>query len=106
MNDDPEKSYVFVNPANELSDHDFNTYLECISTALNVHRNREAIRHGLWKRYPAADQASAIHIKIDRVLHTLRQPEPTAEQLDNCLEEFYDIINYAVFGIRKVKGSD
>lgn len=93
-----------------ISSDDAKAYADVIESAISVHLNREAIRKGLWKRYPARDQCNQIKVKIDRILHSLDQIAAVAERNDeilkqNILEELDDIINYAVFAARQIKGT-
>lgn len=97
-----------------LSSADVCDYFDVIRDAFSIHIDREKIRNGLWKDYPAEDQANQIKVKVDRVLRSLAQLEGlpaaidvssrSAEFRDNISEELYDIINYAVFAVRIVNG--
>jgi len=84
-----------------ISKGDMEAYLDVIEQALAIHLDREAIRHGLWKEYPAKDQLYQIKVKTDRVARSL-EGEPTEEQCENAVQELLDIINYSVFAIRKL----
>jgi hypothetical protein len=94
-----------------ISPYDFNEYWNVVEDAFAVHLDREEIRHGLWKEYPAVDQANQIKVKIDRVLRSLERvtlpPEtPNAAALvNNAISELNDIINYAVFTSRILQGT-
>jgi hypothetical protein len=93
-----------------LTQGDICDYFDVIQGAYDVHVEREAIRNGLWKDYPAEDQCNQVKIKIDRVNRSLERlksyeqhggaPDPLKH---NIVEELYDIINYANFGVRIVK---
>lgn len=96
-----------------ISAVDSDGYFRAISNAHAIMLNREGIRQGLWKEYPSSAQANQIKVKIDRALHAIgRIPAMPVGSLnqkeldlrDNALEEFYDIINYAVFSIRILNG--
>jgi hypothetical protein len=69
-----------------------------------VHLDRERARHGLWKDYPAIDQVRQIKIKSERVMHALERRaqgiDLTDEEEQLMLEEYPDLINYAIFGWR------
>jgi len=100
-----------------ISHSDQLNYAAVLNGALNIHLDREKVRHGLWKEYPAKDQAQQVKIKADRVMHTLeliekkrsvelsQQEDPLNRSLEDAtIEELYDIINYSVFAVRKLKG--
>ena len=91
-----------------ISAADFDLYWREVGEAFAVHLNREEIRHGLWKEFPAADQARQIKSKVDRVLRALELVDQLKisqeEAQDSILEELDDIINYAIFAKRIVKG--
>lgn len=98
-----------------ISPEDVSDYFDVITDAFGVHIDRERIRHGLWKDYPAEDQGNQIKVKIDRVLRSLERlkfiPENTPEQRlerealkQNAVSEGHDIINYANFLIRILEG--
>jgi hypothetical protein len=105
MPEDPV-SYSFRLPEDRpISVEDFIKYLDVVNFSLMIHYERERIRFGLWKDYPATDQAGAIKVKVDRIIRSLeRQPEPSTEMVTATTEEFQDIINYAIFGARKLGG--
>jgi hypothetical protein len=91
-----------------LSPTDIGDYFDVISGAYAVHIDRERIRRGLWKEYPAMDQFNQVKIKVDRVLRSLEflaedQRDPMPRQ-QNIAEEGFDIVNYSVFGVRILKG--
>jgi hypothetical protein len=97
-----------------ISQEDFVAYWDILHNAFTIHVDRERIRKGLWKEYPASDQAKQVKVKIDRVLRSLSQLPPgeagslTEEGHElrlNALEELYDIINYAVFTARRLEGT-
>jgi len=90
---------------NEISETDREQYLEVIASALLVHLDRERVRMGLWKEYPAKDQMSQVRVKTDRVLRSLERGfEMTEDMKENAIEECYDIINYAIFTVRILTG--
>lgn len=96
---------------------DLQGYHEIIARAFAVHVDREKVRHGLWKRYSGKDQVKQIKIKADRAEHTLELvpalpftpgqiwTDDAQALVDATVEELYDIINYAVFAVRKLNGS-
>jgi hypothetical protein len=83
-------------------------YFDVIYDSFSVHVDREKIRNGLWKDYPAEDQVRQIKAKTDRVLRSLEQLPRTGvskdEFVSNITEELLDIINYANFAVRIVNG--
>lgn len=108
-----------------ISQDDFVAYWDVMMEAFAVHLDREAIRQGLWKYYPAEDQFHQIKVKIDRVGRSMEQILALAKLRDqksllqqnegvdeiqtrinalgaNVREEIYDIINYANFGERQL----
>ena len=90
----------------EISQEDRTEYMNVVAGALLVHLDRERIRHGLWKEYPAKDQVYQISVKADRVKRSLDQGLMMSDdQRDNAIEELYDIINYAIFGVRILEGN-
>jgi len=90
----------------DLAEGDAAAYHRVIQTAVDVHTERERIRHGLWKQYSALDQLRQAKIKIERMVQALEYaaqegtPVPTVD----LLEEAPDIINYTVFAARILKG--
>ena len=85
----------------EISDDDREAYMEVIAESMLIHLDRERIRKGLWKEYPAKDQVYHIRVKADRVMRTLEQGfEMTEDQKQNAMEELIDIINYSIFAHR------
>jgi len=92
-------------PMGNLSKKDFADYAEVIDRALEIHIEKEKIRHGLWKKYEAEAQTRQIKIKADRIEHTL---ELVAKQGDDValikstIEELLDVINYSVFAVRQL----
>jgi hypothetical protein len=111
MSDEDRQSVTFQGGDGIITRHDFLAYWDVLQEAFAIHIDREAIRHGLWKDYPAGDQAGQIKTKVDRVLRSLElietmDPE-SAEfiaQVTNVASEMLDIINYAVFTVRKMRG--
>lgn len=90
----------------EISQEDRTEYMNVIAGALLVHLDRERIRHGLWKEYPAIDQVYQISVKADRVKRSLNQGiSMTEDQRENAIDECYDIINYAIFAVRLLEGN-
>lgn len=87
-------------PVNAISIADRDSYFAVLLQAFRVYLDRENVRHGLWKQYPARDQVQQIKIKAERVVSILDREENTSEELAVVLEELRDIINYAVFGYR------
>lgn len=94
-----------------ISDNDIEAWAQVVSDAFSVHVDRERVRKGLWKNYPARDQAVQVRTKIDRILHSLELLESDdltesarAVLAQNVLEESSDIINYTVFTARIVSG--
>lgn len=97
----------FEVPVDQLSEDDLRQHLAVVLEALAVHNEKEGIRHGLWKKYPAKVQTFQIKIKAERILQTLERAEGrelTEAEQDNILEEYRDINNYSVFGHRIVEG--
>lgn len=92
---------VIIGPNDQIA------YMRVLEHAALVHVDRESVRHGLWKDYPAEDQATQVKFKIDRVIRTLEHAEGrnlSPEEENNVLEELVDIINYAIFAHRIVEG--
>lgn len=93
-----------------ISFDDANAYAVEIMEAFNVHVDREQKRDGLWKQFSARDQAQQIKSKIDRIIRALELAEEGRIEhdavLESVLEEADDIINYAVFTKRIMKGLD
>jgi hypothetical protein len=98
-----------------LTTSDISDYFDVIGAAFRIHIDKERIRDGLWKQYPAEDQCNQIKIKIDRILRSLERissmpigqdcSQHTLHMLrENITEELHDIINYAVFAARIVNG--
>lgn len=88
-----------------ISEEDRHDYVNTIMDAFEIHLDRERIRHALWKDYSAADQVRPIRLKADRITRSLEHDHvPTQEHIDNAVEELLDIINYANFAIRKLRG--
>lgn len=88
-----------------LSHEDFAEFAHVMGEALRVHDEKEGIRHGLWKDYPALDQTRQIKVKAERIIRTLELAEGrelTPDEETNISEEYEDIINYSVFGHRIV----
>jgi len=85
-----------------LSEADAHQYVAVIQRAVDVHVEREKIRHGLWKRYPALDQVRQAKIKIERMYAALEHAalEGTDIPVIDLTEEAVDIINYTVFAAR------
>lgn len=93
-----------LNQDGAISGKDLEDYTNVTLDALSIHLDRERIRHGLWKDYPAKDQCYQIKVKVDRVLRSLEGPDLTEEQRANAVEELYDIINYSNFAVRILEG--
>lgn len=99
-------------PDGAISTQDLREYFGVFQDAYVVHLDRERIRHGLWKDYPAEDQFNQIKIKIDRItrsLELIRRLEAEGDNevkisslKENIESESHDIINYATFGVRKL----
>ena len=97
-----------------LHEGDISDYFDVIRSAFDVHIDRERIRNGLWKDYPAEDQFNQVKIKVDRIVRSLEvlkklpDTEGYFERRDdlraNIVAEAFDIINYAVFGVRIMRG--
>ena len=92
-----------------LSSADVCDYFDVIREAYSVHIDREKIRNGLWKEYPAEDQINQVKVKVDRVLRSLDVMKnlhgaALLEYSANVTEELLDIINYSVFAARIVNG--
>lgn len=93
-----------------ITPNDVVEYLGCIAEAVQVHADREFIRHGLWKEYDEGDQLRQVDIKavrcrkiIERAIaenRTLTEQEQTEIRSECC-----DIINYAVFAMRCLRGA-
>lgn len=90
-------------PVNAISIADRDAYFAVALQAFRIYLDRENVRHGLWKQYPARDQVQQIKIKAERVVSILEREENTSEELAVVLEELRDIINYTVFGYRLVE---
>ena len=88
-----------LNSDGAISEQDMFDYFEVVFSAFDVHLDRERIRKGLWKKYNALDQVHPVRVKTDRIMRSL-EGTPTQEQIDNAVEELYDIINYANFAVR------
>jgi len=103
-----ENGCVDIGDTGTISDPDVEAYLDCVVEAFAVHVDRERTRHGLWKTATAADQVKQVRMKSDRVLNAfdLRQKGVTTrkEYQEESLEELKDIINYAIFAMRTIKG--
>ena len=78
-------------------------YLEEILEAAQIHVKKDTLRRALWKEYPAKDQSFQIRVKGDRLYRLLEQPAITQAEIENALEECYDLINYATFCSRKLQ---
>lgn len=89
------------NPELPISEADWNEYWNVIKGAMDTYIDREKVRHGLWKQYPAKDQMAQVKIKSERVLHAL---DHAPGQSLIMLAELDDIINYAVFTHRIING--
>ena len=87
-----------------ISLEDFHSYFDVFSEAWDVHKDREAVRTGLWKEYPAQDQMWQVKVKTDRVLRILGDDKATDVQIAAAIKEFPDIINYTNFAARIMKG--
>jgi hypothetical protein len=88
-------------PPDTISQADLDAYMDVIMAALNIHYEKERIRKGLWKDYGAKEQVDVIKIKADRVIRSLELGIEGREE--NAKEELLDVINYAVFGIRRLQ---
>lgn len=77
----------------DLGEHD-----AAYARAREIYQERDAIRQGLWYKYPAEKQLEQAKIKIDRCINALRLGRP-----EDVLEEVPDIINYAIFAERLVR---
>ena len=93
-----------------ISMGDVQDYVGVIQAAFAIHKDREKIRHGLWKDYPAADQCNQVKVKIDRTLRSLEliagHPMGDNQALqENAVQELLDIINYANFAVRLLEGT-
>lgn len=92
-----------------ISDEDLGAFIDCCLDALEVHLDRERSRHGLWKNYPAIDQVRQIKLKAERIMsmldRQLRGIPLTRAETDKMLEEYPDIINYAIFSWRIERGA-
>lgn len=98
---------AFKDATGIISDSDATAYFLVIEQAWSVHIDREAIRHGLWKEYSAADQVNQIKVKADRVWRSLEiigRGAGNPALVKNVLEELPDIINYSVFAHRIMDG--
>lgn len=92
-----------------LSPQDFKDFWDFQLGAFAVHLDRERIRRGLWKEYPALDQFTQVKIKVDRIINSLKLEEMAGGAMmdpiiTNIVEESYDISNYVNFGARIVQG--
>ena len=103
-----EDSMVDLGNTGNISDEDVLAYMSCITSAFAVHVDRELTRFGLWKQFGIQDQVQQIRIKSSRVLHSFELRKNgvlTSEEYVNSVgEELDDIINYAVFARRIIKG--
>jgi len=88
-------------PPDTISQEDLDAYMDVIMAALGIHYEKERIRKGLWKEYGAKEQVDVIKIKADRVIRSLELGIEGREE--NAKEELLDVINYAVFGIRRLQ---
>jgi hypothetical protein len=81
-------------------------YQRVVQQAVDVHMDRERIRHGLWKQYSAMDQIRQAKIKVERVFQALEYAEREGADPPaiDILEEIPDIINYSIFAARILKG--
>src|ERR1700751_3300702 len=91
--------------------YDQEIYMAIVANAIRVHIDRERVRRGLWKEAEAKDQFNMIKIKVDRIMRTLEvledeeDPNLCGQLIDAMTSEALDIINYTVFGVRKLEGS-
>lgn len=90
----------------DLGVADAKSYHRIIQNAVDVHVEREKIRHGLWKQYTALDQVRQAKIKIERMFQALEYVEQGDGEVPtvDLIEEAADIINYTVFAARILKG--
>lgn len=97
-----------ANWATIITADDVEQYFKNVLEAFSVHIDRERIRRGLWKQYPAIDQVRKIVQKGDRNMRTLDLVQSgqvsQADARDQMLEELDDIINYAIFAKRIIRG--
>lgn len=100
-----------------ITPEDATAYFGVIEAAFHIHLEKEELRRGLWKRYPAKSQVDTMRVKVDRLLRSLETlPSESRQQsglvrsglrddmITNMLEELHDIINYAVFAARILRG--
>ena len=87
-----------------ISREDMAAYMKVVGEAFEVHLDRERIRHGLWKDYPAKDQNFQVTVKADRIKRALETEDLTTEEIVEVISEAWDIVNYAIFAIRKLRG--
>lgn len=100
----PERFVTHVAHATPISLEDFHAYHDVFTEAYAIHLDREAVRHGLWKEYPARDQVWQIRVKADRTLRSIDSEDMTEAQRVNAMSELLDIINYANFAYRILNG--
>lgn len=90
--------------ADSIGGDDVQAYIDVVLGAFAIHADREAIRHGLWKEYPARDQMFHVGIKADRVRRTLDDTlagQGASEgEIAAMVAEARDIINYTIFTVR------
>jgi hypothetical protein len=82
-----------------MNELDEQRHRDICAIALEVYRERDSIRQGLWKKYEAKDQLLQAKVKIERCLHALEEDVNTPEEVTR---EGPDIINYTIFAMRLV----
>jgi hypothetical protein len=83
----------------DIDDHEL-----VFDAAMKVYRERDEVHQGLWKNDSAYELAQLALHKAKRVeLHCRSELGTPDEQV---IEEAIDLINYAVFVIRKLGGPD
>lgn len=93
-----------LNSDGTLSGADLEGYINVILDALAVHVERDRIRHGMWKEYEAKDQVQVMRYKVDRILRSLEINAGDPAQIQSCIEECHDIVNYCTFTVRLLRG--
>lgn len=74
---------------------------EVMEDALRIYKQRERTRGGLWKDFGPEEDAMHMRSKAARVHAIIFNPSvPNNDALDDAL----DLINYAAFLVRKVRG--
>lgn len=91
-----------------MPQYDLDQYFIHVLEAFAVYVDRDSVRQGLWKEFPAKDQLHQVKIKVDRVLRLLEligedklEKEAGEAQM---MEELNDMLNYTIFTKRIIGG--